>query len=53
MAEHETPLVQQPIYTELDSCFDNPSKRPIVMISDIGDQERIIGSHGGLDWIEA
>jgi len=45
MTEHETSLVKQPIYAKLDTGLDDPSEGPIMMIRNIGYQERVVRPH--------
>lgn len=44
VCEDRTSLVQQIVNTELDASLDDPSKRTVMMIGDVVDQERIIES---------
>jgi hypothetical protein len=42
MRKYRTSLVQEIIHTEFEAAFDHPAKRPVVVIYDVIDEERVV-----------
>jgi hypothetical protein len=40
--KYRTSLVQEIIHTEFEPAFDYPAKRPVVVIYDVVDEERVV-----------